>query len=573
MKFLQRLIRFVTSSRLTNNRNFTHLLNKEDNKLAKLYTSLLRGAESDAQCAREVYGTEWEKFETKYRVLKTRLQNKVLDATLHIDFKSRKLSSRALAQYQCMKLMYQMNVLNGLYTSSVGIVLANRMNSLAEKYSLTEYRLHAHIALLNYHSLNSHILKFMEIRKKEQLLREIWSAEQETLACLQEFYMLGSAKLFLNDSEKERLKKYVTQAKNTFEKYNTPDLARYYFSLERIYSEACYDFDKTINICRKAISYFETNSIFNTRQNKGVFIISQMAAYICKNQVDDFMYMRQKANAIYKIGATNWFYLKQTEFQCLMRAQKYADAVNVFNETVGHERFELQSKPLKEKFLLFEFYLRFFIAKREYFKSYFSVDELPDLKVTLYPSRLRRKKNPLMLRDFVQYLPTLCKDDKGYLAPVSLALMLYSLTEDDIENAIICENSLHTFCRRRMNRNQPGYRTGCLINMVHQFVEAGLDIHKTRALTLKWQRKMSNSVNTIDFNFDMEIIPYEHWWEMLLSTQVKGNVDVIRKRLERRRSTIQKIGGKMEYAPLSGLRWKNNNRSRTKPIDKGEFTY
>ncbi len=572
MKFLQRLVRFVTSRRLTSNRNFVQLLNKEDNKLSRLYSSLLRGSDSDAQCAADVYGTGWEKFDSKYRVLKTRLQNRILDATFHIDFQSRNISKRNLAHYQCLKLYYQMNVLTGLYSTSVGVVLAKRLYALADKYSFVQFKLHSSITLLNYYALNAQLHKFYELKKREEYSRKVWFAEQEAFIFFQEFNLLGSAKIFLSDTEKERLIKYADITKQYFELYKTPDLARYSYFLQMMSAEAQYNYDRTIEVCNEAIQYFEPNPLYFSRHNYGVFILSQMAAYTCKGQYDNLIKLIVRANTVYKTGAANWFYLKQTEFQCLIRAQKYVDAVKVFNETVSHERFDLQPKPLKEKFLLFEFYLRFFIAKKEYFKTYFLDEELPELTVTLYPSRLRKKKSPILLREFVQYLPTLCKDDKGYLAPVSLALMLYCLTENDIENAIICEDSLQTFCRRRMNRNQPGYRTGCLINMIHQFVEAGLDAHKTRTLTRKWQKKMSNSVRTIDLNFDMEIIPFEHWWEMLLSTQINLGSDLIYKRFEKKKVTLQRIhgkrvGGKIEYAPLAGLQWKNAAKRKTKSME------
>jgi len=183
-----------------------------------------------------------------------------------------------------------------------------------------------------------------------------------------------------------------------------------------------------------------------------------------------------------------------------MIKKEYAEGAKLLSEVISLTGFSKLEDKWRQPWMLKEAFINILIK----------IGKIP--QVDLQEIELRNFR----LNRFINDVPLYSKDKKGTNIAILVAQFIYLLAENKTDQIFERLEGLNQYCHRYL-RNDHTYRSNCFIKMLLKIPTANFHPVRVRNHTQTYWKKLQNASLTIsEQSYEVEIIPYEDLWELVL---------------------------------------------------------
>ncbi|HHJ49432.1 MAG TPA: hypothetical protein ENJ88_00820 [Phaeodactylibacter sp.] len=484
---------------------------RANSKEAKLYDAILhQKVHTDEQAIRFLYpeaeGVYDRAVRKLYSNLKKRLEEKLLDAILKI--KKDGLSDEETnfyhrAIFEVNRLYAIANTLNPLGLARTTITVARKGLRKAEKAGFLVLAINFCEILIRRHAFLGEKRKMLHYREVREQLEEQWKVERmlgDEITMLAAFFSHAQG---ISDEAVVHLGEKIEKLKAMREerKFSFMSLYRLHH-IESIYLQLIAAHEKNIALSDAWIREMRKYPKQATKGMQYGVIANKLLSRIYLGQKKEAYKTAEELCAVYDDGRESWFSAYHARIICCFWFKDYQQALELFLYTYHSKDYKRHEYMLSEKWNLLRAYLYFF-----YKQGLIDISHLKEME--------RRIFEKFSLSRFLNEMPLSEKDKRGYNISLLVIQMLILMQQGKIGKIIDKVEALGAYATVHLRRNQT-YRSNCFIRMIVRAANRGFNkrvLEKDKYI-IDLLEKMSSYPQK---NPEVEIIPYEHQWELFLS--------------------------------------------------------
>lgn len=470
----------------------------KSNKQHNLESELIKGISSqkfltDKDAAFNLYGTD--QSDVRYKMLKHRLKKKLLKKLLVADINENELALQK--EQECLKLISLAKLLLKKLQYDIVLGLCNKIKSIATEYEFNEFSLIAYEMESVCH-VNTGSFKQFEISKaKEDKYHKIITLEREANSLYQK------TKVYLRSTVKNRkiflqeLPQILDRLKEIW--YETRSIVSYnsYFKASILSYELKGEFGEIIKITEetnKLINNKEINYLrFDTKYNAYILVY----AHLRNKSFEEGLKCAEKFSVYFDKSTPNWFSYMENYLLLSLHAKNYDLAAVVIDKVQNNNNFKEIPTDSKERWHLYYAYLHFF---------------KPDLA----------QLEGFNYHKFISSLAGYSKDKQGFNVAILILQFMHFLKKNDAEALLYRIESLKKYSSTHL-KDTNSLRSRLFLKLLMLSVTEDFDADVCRKKGEKNYQKLSETPTPGDAFAEIEIIPYEHLWEMVLGILDKRN--------------------------------------------------
>lgn len=454
-----------------------------------------------------------QKGGSKYLNLKERLKERILSVLFLLEFKAASGSDRQKAYFECNRKWAAAMVLMSKNAKNVSVGVMEDLLKQTLHFEFTELSLSILSALrLHYGTIHGDPARYRLYREMYQRHQQEWMMENET----EDLYTHLVSHFVNSKSTKKTLSQ---QAQEYFDQVHPYMSASDSFRLHlcarliqvMIYSSRN-DYATTAKVCEDAIAFFRKKQ-FASNLPLQAFYYQLIVCYIQLQEFEKGEDIIQQYQSIFEDGSFNWYKLQELFFLLAMYTKHYSKALEVC-EVVLKKLRAANTAPghITEMWKIYEAYSHYLI--------HIGIADAP----AGYQSRFK-------IARFMNEIPTYSKDKQGMNIPILIIQILFSLSERNYHQSIDRIEAVEKYCSRYLKQNET-FRSSCFIKALLQIPAASFRPDAVLARAQKYIDQLRAQPLEVAYQaHEIEIIPYEHLWELVISTlktQVSAPSAVVR---------------------------------------------
>lgn len=430
----------------------------------------------------------------------SRLENKILNLLFLIDLDQSNFKESSRALHSVCKNLYASKILFDRTERTVAIKLIERAFKISDKFEMTEFSISMCRELQRHYAyLEPNKRKHEFYRGKFEELKPILEAEMlsEQYYCEISKYQAVKRETFnektlkMHEAYCFELRQIQKNIKSVAFNMDTFQICIYYYIKTR-------NFEKAMELGYEALKFFD-NKTYDAVLQK-YLIRNDLIA--CSIQLKKFVVAEQYLDqnlALITAGSFNWFKLLNLQFLNFAMQEDYNNIQQIIYKVFTSDRFKRFSIHY-ESWLIKEAYVHFLIQMGK-------VDQAQLDKYPLRPFRLNR---------FLNDVPLYSKDKRGLNISILIIQMLFLILQKKFDQVIDRMDALQQYTYRYL-RNDETYRSNCFIKMLLKIPDAGFNPIRTQRHVENLHKKLlATSMDISEQSSEIEVIPYENLWEMVI---------------------------------------------------------
>lgn len=492
MQEISNLLKILESFSSTGNNLLKDI---KPNSLESLFVAnVLKGKfKTDKDAALELYSTDQSDF--RYKMLKHRIKKKIYRCLLVSELAN--LDVAFQKEQECLRLISLSRLLLRKAQLDVVLGLCSKVKLAALEYEFNDLYLNAleieAECLIDTGSLKE-LLKIKQLQKEYE--RKV-SLEKEAVSLFQQAkaYVKSTVKHrkeHLNElpSVIERLK-YIWEDTQSFESYNA------YFKTSMILYELIGDFNAIIKLTERTEAYISEGRVnpkrFDAKYNAYILVY----AHLRNKSFERGLSFAEKFYPYFREATPNWFFYMENYFLLALHGKHYELASLLMNKVTSHINFKEKNKEAKERWQLYEAYLYFF---------------KPALSTHA----------EITYQNFISSFTEYSKDKQGFNVAILVLQFMYFLRKNDSESLLYRIESLKKYSSTHL-KDAASLRSRLFLKLLMLIVTEDFDAEASSLKGAKYYQKLSETPTPGDAFAEIEIIPYEHLWEMILEILKRRN--------------------------------------------------
>lgn len=444
---------------------------------------------TDEDASSDIYGKGPN--DVRYKMLKHRLKKKLYNSLLFIDYNKIGTKKYYQREHECLLLLHQAQILKREYELDIVIGLCNKVLGIAEKFDFTNHIVSALELNASCYSENGNIKLFD--RASKELEVQIGKRNNEQRALL----MFQKVKVYL--------KKSITTRKNmlsavpgivsdleslwwTTRTFTTFDA---YYKTSILYYELEGHFGKIAEMTTSALKWVEEGLVnkllFDANYNKFILVYAHLRS---KQYEDGLRYAENYCND-FKYSSVNWFPFMENYFLLALHSRRYELAHALLQRVFDNPSYKMISSSSKERWSLYQ--------------SYSTIVSPNSASVTTV------FKNPYSLS-----LPEYSKDKLGFNVAILILQFIYFLQKEDSEALLYRIESLKKYILTHL-KDTFSLRSKTFLKLLILTVTEDFEADTCRKKGQKLYQKLIDTPPPGDAYAEIEIVPYEHLWEHILT--------------------------------------------------------
>jgi hypothetical protein len=466
-------------------------------KVQEFYEKLSDGSLTD-DAAAAAYFYESDPADRNYKELKKRLTQRLYNTALFIDIQQARYDEVGKAYYTCWKDFAIAKTLSGKEANLNATDLLEKILKQSIRYEFTELILNtSRLLRIKYASGQFNKKKFYYYNRlyNEYLKRY----QADTLA--EEYYSTMLVEFFWSKKRENAGlqamgRQYIAELSPLVENYDSYPLNLCYRLIRLIVVKSKNDHDAAIEICREALSFFESKPKYSATA-KGIFMRQLFLLYWQQKRYEAGEELLKKAVKFTREGAVGWFTNHDYFFLLCLHSRKYQRAREVLEFVMNHSRFIGLSSYYQERWLIYQAYIY-------YLGGIGKIEGLQDQK--------------FKLTKFLNEVPTFSVDKRSRNIPILIVQILFLILYKRYNEAIDRMEAINQYCNRHLKKDDT-FRSNCFIHMLLKIIEASFHRAGAERKTANLHKRLSSvPLEVAEQVYETEIIPYEDLWDMALNS-------------------------------------------------------
>jgi len=486
MEELKVLARLVTSSKRISN----YLPNEKKESKEGIFLANLRknNYSDDIEAAYDLYQASPD--DVRYKMLKHRLRKKLYNRLLFMEYPKLRAGAFMHKENECFQLLHHANILLKQQNYKLAVSLCNRILTISEDYDLTNITIAAlEIKLSAYSDLGT--LKQLN-ETGDMLTQKLHQKAYERKAVSLFQYIrtlfnksIKARKAYLPSLPDDILKlhKYWNAA-GTFDAFNS------YYKVSILYYESTGDFSKIADLTVMSEKLVEENSVnkqrFDSSYNKYILVYAHLRA----RKLEDGLLYAEEYLQHFNERLLNWFAYMENYFLLAIHSRRYNLAYHLTSKVYHNGAYARTSSTAKERWGLYSAYLQLYHAEN----------------ISAKPSGFFD----------ATFSPEYSKDKQGYNVAILILQFIIFLKKEDKELLLYKIESLKKYIDTHL-KDAFSLRSKSFLKLLILTVTEDFNVVTCKIKGERLYQKLVETPPPGDAYAEIEIVPYEHLWEYIVS--------------------------------------------------------
>jgi hypothetical protein len=470
-----------------------------DSKMQQLLTAICNnGVADDLDAAELIYGERVQSG--KYRNLKHELKQRLLNTVFLINTNSDK--DRDEAYFDCWKNWAACQILIEKSGRNTATMIAQRLLKKAIHYDFLNLVHIIALFLRNQYALRERDKKlFLHYDELYQRYRD----EEDWNNRAHKYYMLlilehAEDSVVANPQIQTDAQQYLQELNPLKTRIKNVKFHYFLFQIELLEKMGVFNYEEAKDVCSRAIEYLNTSKV-QFKGGKLNFLLNKLVCHIQLGEFSEGENTARACNELVEEGTFNWFKTHEYLFLLAFHTGNYQSAYLYYYKVVNNLRYSAYT-ILHETWALHKMYLHFLY-----------------LLGKINPEAEDETFTDIRLGKFLNEVPSFAKDKEGMNIPVLIIQMAFLVLQHKYDLATERIDALNKYCDRYLKTSSPNFRSNCFIKMLLQIPKSGFH----RAGTERHAQPYLKRMQTISINFknqahEIEILPFEHFWELILGS-------------------------------------------------------
>jgi len=461
------------------------------------YQKLLAGDFQSDKEAASFFFNDANTKNTSYKKLKSTVRDKLVKSLFFLEPKGYS-SAHEKAYMYCCRYLSAAKIVSTLGSRNLAANLFQKVLNRAISYEMPEFIIESSSMLrILEGAMKGSIIKFDHydtILKKYQKIYELNILAQGY------YYRLVLPYIHAKANQEEivdQANEYYKELSPYLTAYDSPILHLYTYLIQITAHLSIYDYTKAIDVCDRGVTFFESKK-HQLNMPLRLLLFQQLTCYV---QLRYFTEGEKTANRIIELvrkGTYNWFLIKEMHLMLALHSKKYQQAYFILNAIIKHPKFTNIYSQVQERILIYQGYIQFLIA----------INKIQE------EGAMKLKK--VRLGKLINSVPIFSKDKRGMNIPILILQILFMIARKDYGLSIDRFEAIQKYCSKYL-RNDNNLRSNCFIRML--LLISKCYFHKKlieRKAEKYYNKLLETPLDVAQQGHEIEIIPYEDLWEMLL---------------------------------------------------------
>ncbi len=459
-----------------------------------LYDRLLDGIRSgkfktDDEAAGALYGDK--KSKAKYKTLKSRLKDLLLDNVILMKTDPRKQSTYNILVHHAVKNFATARLLLLNQATITGTAMMKKAYQLSSRAEVTGLSALSLQWLSTMNSVLGNRANFEKYNKLVFNIIKLYAAELEAESIENNirvtlYKIIGFSKKYVEimQSSFNRLTELTNQNKSSNIRWNYYRVGFFYY----MYSG---NYENLLKIAQEAEVFNNSNKEFYGHGRGGEISLYKLYGYLQLKKYQEGVECAENSKIYFVKGSYNWVIYMENYFLFELNNRNYERSLQIYNETIRHPKMKNMPPDRQERWKIYEAYLYYMLPP------------------VLRPTNFKVLK-------FLNEVPIYSKDKAGYNVAINIIQILLMIHERQFGRLIDKAESLKMY-RSRYIKEDDNFRSNCFVKMLLIMIRCDFDPVATKRDANTYFLKMQSYGEKSGRHFDaMEVVPYEVLWGNVL---------------------------------------------------------
>lgn len=492
MKDLQRLVRVITELK---QRQYPLLelkgMNENSSKENVFYRYVKKGiVNSDDEAAELLYNTKSD--DDRYRMLKSRLKQKLLNHLYFLDLTSKGFPEDVTAMQDTLQLLHHANISRFTGELKIAKNLLNKAHTQAVRSEFTKEKILALEGLYQLYSINCQPHLFDQTVEELEEARALYNKEEEARKLFYQYKMMLVKSVNSRKKNIEEVPGKITKLKKLWKETKSVNIFIYYYSMEVFYREITGDYDNIIPMVKEILTHKYDGMQLNESRIDNVGLVHTLEnAYLRTNRFEEGFEVASQYKNIVDPQDDSWFEFKSLLFLLAIHSRNYKLAFDTISEVFENKKFITLDKDIQELWKLYNAYLHFAYSGNFFMRSF-------------------------NFAKFVEDIPEYDKHREGYDVAILILQFMYYVERGDIEELTRRRDAIKKYMDNHFKENF-SYRTRTFFKLLNIVVENNMEAKKVQQKSKYLLNKLIDNQIVGSAYQEIEIVPYEHLWELMIN--------------------------------------------------------
>ena len=499
MKNLIEISKIVTKKKVKKIEIFDdHSLKHKGSKFNEFYEALMLGKfKNDRDAATYLYTCS--PTDDKYRQLKSRFRKRLLNTLFFLDVNLPSSSGYDRAYFSCNKDWTLVKILLSNNAPHTASALARQILTTALKFKFADVIVNCARILRKYAADTDNIKDYETYDQHSKQFQNVLDAEIRSEELYQRVYMNYHRPHAKTEELKERIDTYCEALVGLSEIYDSPIVLYNMYLVWAYRYEMLHDYQNMLEVCTKAEKYIEDNPRFYQNEKLATFQLKKMSAYLHLRDWKNGKINAEKCLQSFPVGSDTWFDFMEYYLLLALHTDNFLNAIAIYNDATGNNQFKKLGQLSKEKWKIYNYYLNYLI------------DSLGEENPIMLAQRTKAFRLQRFLNDPILY----SKDQRIFTVLVIIVQILFLLQKRSYNAVSERIDRLKSYANRQLKKDEY-YRVNQFIRLLQQLPKADYNPEYLSNVDKYYDRLIETPFRYRGFILELEIIPYEKLWKMIL---------------------------------------------------------
>lgn len=488
MEELTKIVKLVTNS--INLNLVLPIPNGRSSKEDALHDGIRNGIyASDEDAAQDLYKASPN--DVRYKMLKHRLKKKLYNNLLFLDYNKVGLNNHTIKEQACLLMLQQAYALRLNFEFDLVLSLTSKILAIAEEYEFTNHKVTALELAVACYSEKGNLKQFDKTLPllEETLLKR--NLESKAINIFQNVNVNLKKSVTVRKRLLIKLPEIVNTLNALWHEAQTFATFESYYKTSISYYELIGSFDKIIEMTVNAEKWVEEGRLnsFRFKSNYNKFVL--VYAHLRNKDYINGLHYAEKFSIDFKEGAINWFAYMENYFLLALHSGQLSLAGVLLHKVTLNSSFPRISNAAKERWSLYQMYHRVI-----------SLNSVTPDNIYINPYSLS--------------LPEYSKDKLGFNVAILVLQFIYFLQKGDSEALLYRIESLKKYVLTHL-KDAFSLRSKTFLKLLILTVTEDFDADECKKKGQKLYQRLIETPPPGDAYAEIEIVPYEHLWEHILS--------------------------------------------------------